>query len=178
MRKNKIIICVLIIIIIALLIGIFLTMPNFSKTDSTIQITSNTVLKEGDNLQIKLTDINGTVLANQSVKITFTDKNNTTSDYYVVTNSEGVGQLKLDKDPGEYNVTVIYSGNDTYNGFNTTFKLTIEEKVVQTQTSSSNNDPGAFYSPQAGRVIHTGEIANSPGGLYRHLGYNNWVPVK
>ena len=38
MEKNKMIICVLIIIIIALLVGILLTMPNFSKTDSNIQI--------------------------------------------------------------------------------------------------------------------------------------------
>lgn len=178
MDKNKMIIGALIVVILVLFAGIFISMSNFAKTDSQLEIISDDELNEGDVLQIKLTDVNGIALANQTVKITFTDKDNSNSEYSVVTNDEGIGELKLDKSAGDYNLTVSYDGSDGYNACGSTKKITIEEKVVESQTSTSNNDPGAFYSPQAGRVIYTGEVVDSPAGLQRHLGNNQWEPVK
>ena len=131
MDKNKIIIVALIVIILAFLVGILVSMPNFSKADSKLEIMGNDTVTEGSNLQIKLTDTNGTALTNQTVKITFTDKDNSTSDYSVVTNDEGVGELKLDKNVGNYTVTASYGGNDGYNGCNATKKITIEKEVVE-----------------------------------------------
>ena len=138
-KKNKIIIGALIVVILALLIGILVSMPNSTKIDSKLEIIGNDTLNEGDNLQIKLTDTNGTALVNQTVKITFTDKDNSASDYSVVTNDEGVGELKLDKNAGEYDVTVIYAGNDGYNSCNATKKITIKEKVVEAKVTSSSS---------------------------------------
>ena len=54
MEKNKMIIVALIVVILALLAGILLSMPNFAKTDSQLEIISNDTVTEGDNLQIRL----------------------------------------------------------------------------------------------------------------------------
>ncbi len=199
MDTNKIIIIALIAIIAALLAGLFVMMPTVSKQDTILTFESNDALNEGDNLQIKLTDANGKALANQAVRITFTDNDNSNSTYSVVTNNEGVGDLKLDKNAGEYNIFVSYDGNDDYNGCNVSHKLSIKEETVESaqssssssnsgsggssssdsaSSSSSNNDPGAFYSPLEEKVIHPGDVYDSPGGPMRHIGYGEWEPVE
>lgn len=177
-NKNKLVIIALIAVILALLVGILLSMPNLSKADSQLEIIGDDTLVEGSSLQIRLMDINGTALANQTVKVTFTDADSSSSEYSVVTNDEGIGELKLDKNAGDYDVVAVYSGNGGYNGCNATKAITVEKEAVDAQVNTLSNDPGAFYSAQAGRVIYTGEVLNTPGGLSRHLGYNQWEPVK
>ena len=182
MDKNKIIILTLIVIIVALLVGIFATMPNFSKEDTKLRIATNSTITEGDYIKVKLTDLNKTPIANQTVNITIIDKDNSSSYYSAVTNDKGVAKLKSDKDAGEYGVKATYGGNNIYTESNATKNITIKEEVVEAQlsstdSSSSNYDSGAFYSPQAGRVIYTGEVLDGPAGLHRHLGNNKWEPV-
>lgn len=132
MDKNMMIIFALIVVIAALLLGIgFTMMPNMNKLDTNLKFNSSSTLTEGDSLKIILTDANGTAIANKTVNITVTD-NDGTSDYHsVVTNENGTGNLKLDKSPGNYNVTISYGGNDKYNGCNASEKITIEEEVVE-----------------------------------------------
>lgn len=151
MEKNKMIIFALIVVILALLVGILAVMPNSAKTDSKLEIIGNDTFSEGDSLQIKLTDVNGTALTNQTVKITLTDKDNYYSEDAVVTNDEGVGELKLDKSAGEYDITVIYAGNDGYNGCNATKKLTIKEKVVEATVEQTSSEP--LYLSDTGEPI-------------------------
>lgn len=139
MENNKIIIIVLIVVIAALLVGIVAMMPNMNKQDTNLTFKSKTTLNEGDSLKIKLTDTNGTAIANQTVNITITDKDGSCDYHSVVTNENGTGKLKMDKNAGEYNVTVSYGGNDKYNGCNDTKKITVEEKVAEAQQSSSNS---------------------------------------
>lgn len=147
MENNKIIIIVLIVVIAALLVGIVAMMPNMNKQDTNLTFKSKTTLNEGDSLKIKLTDTNGTAIANQTVNITITDKDGSCDYHSVVTNENGTGKLKMDKNAGEYNVTVSYGGNDKYSGCNATKKINVEEKVAeaevdyssQSQTSSSNS---------------------------------------
>jgi hypothetical protein len=188
MDKNKVIILALIAVIAVLLVGIALTMmPNMTKQDTHLNFKGNSTLAEGDSLKIKLTDDNGTAIANQTVNVTVSDEDGASDYHSVVTDENGDGTLKLDKDSGNYSVTVSYGGNDKYNGCNATEKITIEEKAVEAQatsssssseSSSSSYDSGSFYSPQAGRVIETGEIQEDPGGTkMRHLGNNKWEPV-
>ncbi|WP_407454994.1 Ig-like domain-containing protein [Methanobrevibacter sp.] len=182
MDKNKIIILALIAIIAALLVGIVAMMPNITKQDTKLQFEGNSTLTQGDSIKIMLTDSNGSAIANQTVNVTITDKNNSSDYHSVVTDDKGIATFKLDKTSGNYKVAIAYNGNDRYNGCNASQNVAIEEKVVEAQpastsSSSSNYDPGAFYSPQAGRVIYTGEVVDSPGGLHRHLGNNEWEPV-
>ena len=193
MDKNKIILIALIVVIIAFLVGIFAAMPNMNKQNTNLTIISNDTLNEGDSIEIKLTDADGNLLVNQTVNVTIKDNNNASSSYSVVTNESGFGALKLDKIAGEYNVTISYGGNDKYNGCSATQKITIKDEVKQTvsesstssssssnsgsSSSSSNVDSGAFYSAQAEKVIHTGDVYETPGGKMRHLGNDKWEPV-
>lgn len=64
MDRNKIIILALIAVIAVLLIGIVAVIPNMNKMDSNLKFKSNTTLNEGDSLKVKLTDSNGTAIAN------------------------------------------------------------------------------------------------------------------
>ena len=186
MDKNKIIIIALIVVIAALLVGMAaMMMPNMVKQDTKLKFKSNSTLTEGDSLKVKLTDGNGTAIANQTVNVTITNKDGSTDYHAVVTNENGTGKLKMDKSAGKYNVTVSYGGNDKYNGCNVTKKITVEEKVAEAQVTSSSsggssdNDPGAYYSLQTHKTYHTGDIVKEPGGnsYVRHLGNNRWEPV-
>lgn len=138
--KHKIIILALIIIIVALLAGILISMPGLNKQDSNLTFESKTTLTEGDYLQIKLTDAHATALANQTVNVTITDNDNTNSYYSVVTDDDGIGKLKLDKDAGNYVVTLNYGGNGDYNGCNASEQITIEEDIAEAEVTSSSTD--------------------------------------
>ena len=142
------IILALIVIIVALLVGMAaMMMPNMGKQDTNLKFKSNSTLTEGDSLKVKLTDDNGTAIANQTVNITITDKDGSSDYHSVVTNENGTGKLKLDKNAGKYNVTISYGGNDKYNGCNVTKKITIEEKVAEAKTTSSSSTGAASSEP-------------------------------
>lgn len=179
MDRNKIVIIALIAVIIALLVGIFAVMPNFNKQDTTLTLVGNSTITEGGFIEIRLTDAAGNPIANQSVNVTIKDENQESKYNPLITDENGTGLLKIYESAGEYNLTISYGGNDNYKTCSIIQPITIEKAVEAAQSSSSpsNNDPGAFYSAQAGRVIYTGEVQNTPGGLYRHLGYNKWEPV-
>lgn len=139
MDKNKIIIIALIVIILALAIGIFASMNGHAKEDTKLTITSNSTLYEGDSIKVKLTDLNKTPLSNQTINVTLTDDNQTSSYYSVVTNEKGIGTLKLDKSEGNYTVNCTFGGNDNYTGNSTAKKIKIEKEVVEAQTTSSTS---------------------------------------
>ena len=164
MDNNKIIIIVLIAVIAALLVGIFAMMPNMTKQDTKLTFESNATLTEGDSIKIKLTDANGTAIANQTVNVTITDKNNTSDYHSVVTDGDGVGKLKVDKNSGKYNVTISYGGNDNFTGCNATQKLTIKEKEksVEAQTSSSSSSSSASSSSSESSSSSGYDINNLP----------------
>lgn len=140
MEKNRIIIIALIVIIVALLVGLAAMMvPNMGKQDSKLTFKGNSTLVQGDSLKIKLTDANGTAIANRTVNVSITNTEGTDGYHSVVTNAKGVGTLKSDNDAGKYDVTIMYGGNDNYNGCNATKKITIEEKVVEATVEHVNS---------------------------------------
>ncbi|WP_407424067.1 Ig-like domain-containing protein [Methanobrevibacter sp.] len=146
MDKNKIIIMALIAIILAILVGIFASMPNVNKQDTNLTFMSNSTITKGDSVEIKLADGNGNPLVNQTVNVTVTDENRASDYHSVVTDENGIGVLKLDKSAGEYNVTVSYGGNDNYNGCNTTQQMTIEEKAVEAQASPQDSQTSTTHT--------------------------------
>ena len=175
MDQNKIIIIALITIIAILLVGIAAVMPNLNKKDTNLDFKSKSTLSEGDYLKIKLTDVNGNAIANQTLNITLTGSDESSESHPVITNANGNGKLKINNLPGKYEINVVYLGNDDYNGINATKNITVKENVVQAQTTV---DSGAFYSAQAGRVIYTGEVHDAPDGhKWKHLGNNEWVKI-
>lgn len=152
MDKNKLIIIALIVIIILFAIGICATMFSHVKEDTKVLIRCNSTMHEGDTVYIKLIDLNKTPIENQTINVTLTDKDKTNSYYSVVTNVKGVAKLKLDKDVGNYTINCTYAGNENYTGNSSVKKFSIEEEVVEAQTSSSSYSSGDTssytYSPQ------------------------------
>ena len=178
MDKNKIIILALIIIIAALLIALAAIMPNMSKQDTNLKFKSNSTLTEGDSLKIKLTDANGTAIANQTVNITITGKDGSSDYHSVVTNEKGVGSLKLDKSPGKYNVTVSYGGNDKYNGCDVTKKVKIEKKVAEVETTSSTHSVYAYKSdgtPMYSQQEVSNYVLSKYGAVNYHIQDNGYI---
>ena len=148
-NKNIIIILVIMIVILAALVGVMFLQQN-TKTPTKLKITSNKTLYEGDSISVQLTDMNKTVLSKQKVNITITDKNGkVVANKTVETNSKGKAKLELDLNKGKYNVTVSYEGNENFTGNNTTQVLTIKEKVVETQASSSSSNAQSSSQPSS-----------------------------
>lgn len=163
MEKNKIIILALIVVIAALLVAMAaMMMPNFGKQDTELKFKSNSTLTEGDSLKIKLTDSNGTAIANQTVKVTITDNDKSRDHHSVVTNEKGVGTLKLDKDEGKYTVTIKYAGNDKYNSCNSTKKITIEQEVAEAEVTSSQSSDSYQSSSGSQYDINNLPPSNDP----------------
>ena len=145
-QKNIIIILVAIIVVLAAIIGFMVLDPMHAKEPTKIKITSNKTLYEGDDLSVKLTDLNKTPLSKEKVNITVKNsKGKVVVNKTVKTNDKGNAKLNLDLKKGKYNVAVSYGGNENYTGNNTTQKLTIKEKVVEAAVEqvsseySSNN---------------------------------------
>ena len=138
--KNIIIILIVIIVILAAAIGFMVLKPMHAKEPTKIKVDSNKTLYEGDNLSVKLTDLNKTPLSKQKVNITVKDsKGKVVANKTVKTNSKGKAKLDLNLKKGKYDVSVSYGGNENYTGNNTTQQLTIKEKVAQAQLVSSNS---------------------------------------
>ena len=171
MNRNRLVFAGLLILIAVLSVGMVMAVSDTNKTATKLTIKAKSPIHEGDKIKIKLTDVNNTPISNQTVKVTITDKEKNSYKYSVVTNKKGVAKLKLDKGEGKYKIKCKFRGNDKYNATQKTKKITVEEE-------ESDDDPGAFYSEQAGRVIYTGEVQEGPdGNWYQHVGYNEWVQV-
>lgn len=171
MEKSQIIILALIVVIAALLIFMVAAMmPNFSKQDTNLKFKGNTTINKGDSIKIKLTDANGNAISGQSVNITITDKNKASDYHSVETDENGVGKIKIDKDPGKYSVSVSYGGNDKYKQSNATKVIKIEEEeVAETQSSSSSSTPSAYAYKSDGTPMYSqGEVDS-----YMHQKYGN-----
>ena len=145
-NKNIIIILLVIIVILAAAIGFMVLKPMHAKQPTKIKVTSNKTLYEGDDLSVKLTDLNKTPLSKQNVNITVKDsKGKVVANKTVKTNDKGNAKMDLNLKKGKYDVSVTYGGNENYTGNNTTQKLTIKEKVAQAQPTSSQSSSGNRY---------------------------------
>ena len=146
-NKNIIIILLVIIVILAAATGYILLNPINAKEPVKIKITSDTEQTEGGKLSIQLTDLNKTPLSKETVKIrVINSEGNVVVNDIVKTNSKGNAKLDLDLKKGKYTVNVTYDGNENYTGNNTTQKLTIKEKIVEAQPTSSQSSTGNQYS--------------------------------
>ena len=140
--KNIIIILIVIIVILAAAIGFMVLKPMHAKEPTKIKVDSNKTLYEGDNLSVKLTDLNKTPLSKQKVNITIKNsKGKVVANKTVKTNDKGKAKLDLNLKKGKYDVNVTYGGNENYTGNNTTQKLTVKEKetVAESQPTHSTD---------------------------------------
>ena len=140
MDKNNVIICVLVAIVMILLVGLIAIIPHTNKQNTNLTFENGQELNEGDSIQIKLTDVNGTALGNQTVNITVTDKNRASDHHSVVTDDQGIGTLKLDKSAGEYNIIISYGGNVKYLNCSSTQQFTVKKSVTESVSSANNGN--------------------------------------
>ena len=142
----------MIIVILAIVAGFMFTQSINPKEPTKIKITSDKEQYEGGKLSLQLTDLNKTPVSDEIVNVTIINgKGKVVFDNVVKTDSKGKAKLDLDLKKGKYNVTVSYGGNKNYTGNNTTQKLTIKEKVVEVESSSSSsgsNDGNSLEGPE------------------------------
>jgi hypothetical protein len=105
-----IILIVIVFIFLAWLMGPMIMNSQFQKTDSQLEITSNNTLYKGDNLTVRLSDVNGTPIPDAKINISVINEAGK-DEYSVVTDSNGEGYLKLDKIVGKYTVNCTFDGD-------------------------------------------------------------------
>ena len=178
-NKNNVIIAILILIIIVLscIIGFMLLPPSNAQKDSKLVITSNETLYNGDNLTVKLTDMNGTGIADQNVNVTIIDSDGSKNYKFIRTDSKGIANLEIDKSAGNYTVNCTFGGNENYTGNSTSQELTVEEIIEQpvveqtttqqsTSSSSRSSSSRSDYRPAVDSEGITREEADYYGWKY------------
>ena len=150
-QKNIVIIVLIAIVVLAAAVGVMLLSPYDAKQDTKLDILSNETLYKWSNLTVKLTDINGTGISDETVNVTIKDKNGGIYQTSLLTNGSGIGVLELNSSAGNYTVNITFEGDDKYNSANATQRLEIKEVVVEekpvyvesssasTQTSSEDD---------------------------------------
>ena len=81
---------------------------------STSLIISNTTYFTGCEFTVTLKDSNGNGVSNQSVNIIIGN-----ASYNKTTNSNGIVNINITQNPGSYQTTINYNGNDNYTSSNT-----------------------------------------------------------
>jgi len=168
-QKHIIIILLIVVVVLAAAMAVMILSPSVAKQETQITITSNETVYEGDNLTFKLTDINGTGISNQTVNVTLKDNDGVSSYFSAVTDSKGIGTLKLDKSAGNYAVNVTFAGNDNYTGSTASQDLEIKEEVVeqpaaQQSSSSSSNGGGLHYDKEINVYYNDEGVIVDPDG--------------
>ena len=175
MENNKTVIILLCVIIAILIVGIVMFSPLMAKEKSNLSI-SDKELNVGDSLTVKLTDENGEPIANQTVKITLTDKDGVTIDEDATTNSKGKAKLKVDE-KGKYSVECKFDGDSKYASSSASGNLTVkkattkvvdEEKTNNYDSVSGLSDDGYSYYPEYGPEV------DSQGVTREYAIANNW----
>lgn len=135
-NKNIIIILAVIAVILAVIAGVMFMQSGHGKEASKIKIVSDKSQDVGGTLKIQLTDMNKTALSKEKVNIIVVNKKGkVVVNETVKTDMKGKAKLDLDLKKGTYTVNVTYGGNDNYTGNSTSQKLTLKEKVQETQSS-------------------------------------------
>lgn len=186
MKRRNIIILAVIAVVAVLLVGLVAMTPNTTKEDSKLTFKGNSTLAEGDSIEFALTAANGTALANKTVNVTITDSSKTSDYHSVVTNDDGIATLKVEKDAGNYTVTVSFAGDGKYNGCNATQLITVEGAHEETQTvdstptaDTSTKDPDAIYYDSKYNIYYDSDgVIIDPDGLHGQGVGGNYYEVK
>ena len=124
----------MIIIIIAVILAIFAVSSLFGIKESQIDIISNDAVHNGDSINIKLSDIDGHPLSNESVKIVMMDNKGKRQSYSITTDSNGIADTTVaNKDSGRLTINATFEGNEKFNSSNAV-------KLIKVREGSSNKN--------------------------------------
>ena len=150
--KKLLVVCV--IVIICVLVGAVAVTSNQQK-ETQINVISSPSLYTGENVSVKLTTLNGTPIANQTVNITLVSTNGTKNTYNLVTNSEGIATFQLSGvTPGTYTLEYAFGGGNGYKQSNNTTALEVKEKEKVQETSSSSKDSSSSTCPHGNPSVN------------------------
>ena len=120
-------IAILIVLILIIAIGAFIFIQSNSH-NTKVDVISNSTLKNGDAIQIVLTDDYRNVYPGESIHIKVLDDSGWADNYDVVTDNQGEASVLLSTfDNGNYTIHTNYNGtlfNKAYHGVN---QLTIDD---------------------------------------------------
>ena len=143
--------------------GFLFLNPSHAKVDSRVIVTSNSTLHDGDTFAVKLTDLNNTPIANQAVNITIIDANGGKNPQTITTDANGDASFQLDGfASGNYTINVTYGGNENYTSCNTTQKLEMKEKVIPTQSSSTDSSSASSQKRTYAEIAHDSDVHSNP----------------
>lgn len=167
--KNLLLVIAIILVVIGT--GVFLMAHQaHPKGDSKIIMITGDNLTEGDNLTVKLTDLNNTPLSGQNLNISIVNGKGQSIQLNLMTDSKGEISFKLNKTvTGSCAVKVKFGGNDKFNGCNFTENLIINEKVIPIKTNST------MLNITNRTNNHT--VTVSDRGYYPSSGGNNVITV-
>ena len=124
----------MIIIIIDVILAIFAVSSLFGIKESQMEIISNDTVHNGDSINIKLSDIDGHSLSNESVKIVMMDNKGKRQSYSITTDSNGIADTTVaNKDPGRLTINATFEGNEKFNSSNAV-------KLIKVREGSSNKN--------------------------------------
>ena len=175
--NNRSLIIIAVFVILVVIVGIFaFTLPHNNNADgklkTQINFLSETTLKSGEAVQFELKDEKGNAIAGENITIKF-EESGENQTYGILTDSEGKGSLVLNNEvPGTYVVYVSYNGSAAYYGSLASQTITIEEGVVQ-QDSSSNATESTSSEPLAGNSSAGTSLYNGNSTTSQNLHYDS-----
>ena len=173
-NKNIIIILLVIIVILAAAIGVVLS-QQMTKEKSNLKIADKS-LNVGDSLVVKLTDINGNPISNETVKIKIKDKSGSTTEKGIKTNSKGQAKFKM-TEKGKYSVECKFDGNGKYSSSSVSGNVSVKEattKVVNNEKTSKGNSASGLSGDGYSYYPSSGPAVDSMGKTREYAIANNW----
>lgn len=147
MNLKNILLVVAIILVVIAAFTFLMAHQAHPKQDTKIIITNGTNLTEGDNLTLKLTDLNGTPLSGQQLNVTVFDSSGGFNQKMLNTDDNGQVSFKVDnKTIGNCVVKVKYNGNEKFDGCNFTDNIIVNKKVIIPVKINSTNITGYNYT--------------------------------
>lgn len=127
--NNKILVLVCaVILILAAFVSAFVFIN--LQEESSLTITSNATLYDGDNCTVKLTDENGLGIANKTVNVTLTNENGSKSNFEYITDGDGLISFNI-TGIGNYSIGCVFDGDSDYKSTNVTQNVSVIANVVQ-----------------------------------------------
>lgn len=122
-NKILVLVCAVILILAAF---VFIN----PQEESSLTITSNATLYDGDNCTVKLTDENGLGIANKTVNVTLTNENGSKSNFEYITGGDGLISFNI-TGIGNYSIGCVFDGDRDYKSTNVTQNVSVIANVVQ-----------------------------------------------
>ena len=122
-----------IIIIVIAVVAVFVYNPAGDLDESRISILNNNTIGENGTIYVKLTDKNSESLSGKNVQITVSDQNGTVIfNETAKTHMTGVAVVKLTNiSDGVYKINATFAGDENYTGCGVSKKITIGEGIVE-----------------------------------------------